>query len=196
MKHYVYEYVDPRNGQVFYVGMGEANRSKVHLRPSMLKDGSPKSKRITEILDSGHLPTIRNVCTGLTRAQACEFEKAVIMFYGKENLTNRTTGGQGHAGSKSMQGRKMPETAKEKIRLSKLGSRNPMYGKKRTPEALQKFKDATSGINHHTYGQPRSEDTRAKISQSLKGRSLTDEQKRQRSAQMTEVWRKRKEGLL
>ena len=50
--------------------------------------------------------------------------------------------------------RKLSEATKFKMRLAKLGNKNPMHGK------------------HH------SEETRAKISQSLSNRTMSDEQKK------------------
>ncbi len=32
MSYYIYVYIDPRNGEPFYVGVGHGNRAQKHLR--------------------------------------------------------------------------------------------------------------------------------------------------------------------
>ena len=116
----------------------------------------------------------------------------MIAFYGIENLTNKTTGGQGHPGSMSWKGRSHTEQTKEKMRQARLGKPGP----KRTKEAIEKFKQTIKTNGHFGLGISRDEETKKKISNSLKGIVLTEEQKKRRSLEMKQVWEKRKLGLI
>lgn len=213
--YYVYEYIDPRNNKVFYVGKGKGNRLTTHLRKSSLTKDTPKSKLIKEILNEGLSPIIQKVKENLTEEESLQYEMELIKFYGKENLTNETTGGQGtsgrtsplkgkklsnetklkmsqsrmgHIGYKGFLGKHHSEESKQKMRESKLGPLNPQYGKPRGEEALKKFKEKISGENHPMYNKHHTEQTREKISTALKGTKLTEEQKQQRSETMKNLW--------
>lgn len=195
-KYYVYEYSDPRNNKVFYVGKGKNNRYKTHLQPARLKDKSPKSQLILELLSEGILPeiTIKKYFTSET--DALNYEMEIIEHYGVNNLTNKTTGGQGTSGIRSWWiGKTHTEEAKEKLRQSQLGKNNNMAGDKwhRTPEGCESFAKKMSGKNHPLYGIGHTEETKATISRKYSGLRLTEEQKQTRSKNMKDVWKKRKE---
>jgi group I intron endonuclease len=191
-EHYVYLYVDPRDGKVFYVGQGKGRRMLVHLRPSVLVEDSPKNVLVKAILAEGIHPMIVVVEHGLTQFESLRKEREWIAFYGKKNLTNRTTGGQGCTGCKSFLGRHHTEAAKELLRQSHLGLRNPMFGKRRTAEALAKFSEKMSGKGHPYWGKHRSEEVKGKISAKLQGYQWPDEERVKRSDGMRRVWEERK----
>lgn len=194
--YYVYTYRDPRNDQVFYVGKGKDRRYLKHLteakKPTSM---SAKAQIIREILEANFTPIIEKVAENLSEPDALQMEKDLIAFYGKENLTNKTTGGQGVSGFQSFLGRHHSEATKQKLREAKLGSNNPMYGKKRSEESMRKFKAAISGENHPHYGKSPSEQTKRKISDTLKGCVVTDHGKAQRREGMKRVWEQRRLGL-
>jgi len=191
-EHYVYLYIDPRDGDVFYVGCGKAYRMMFHIRPSMRRKPTPKNRRINEIMALGIHPMIVVIAGGLTQGEALQIERKTIAFYGKENLTNLTTGGQGCPGTKSFLGRHHTEEAKEKIRQSKIGEKNPMFGKRRSEESLAKFRSKMCGENHPFWGERRPQSTRDKLSESLSGFEWSDEDKEKRSAGMSRVWAERR----
>lgn len=194
--YYVYVYLDPTNDEVFYVGKGKENRFMVHLRPSKLRENSEKSKKIKKILKAGVDPIIVIIFDGLTESEALDKEREIISQYGKENLTNKTLGGQGVSGLISpFLGRKHTQKAKEKIRKSKIGIKNPMFGKKRSKESIDKTRKKISGENHPLYGKCRPKNVRDKISRSLREHEWSDEDKKKRSMGMRKVWKKRKCGL-
>lgn len=90
LKFYVYIYIDPRNGEVFYVGKGRGNRAFEHL-----KDTSERRKaiRIREILAYGKKPEIKILIHGLPDEEAAlKVEAAVIDLLGTELLTNGVRG--------------------------------------------------------------------------------------------------------
>lgn len=88
--YYVYLYVDPRDGKVFYIGKGKGERCLDHLFED---DDHPKVKRIREIFAAGLEPRIEMLAHGLrTEQEAYNIEAAAIGLLGLENLTNRAVG--------------------------------------------------------------------------------------------------------
>ena len=88
--HYVYLYVDPRDGKVFYIGKGKGERCLDHLYED---DDHPKVKRIKEIFAAGQEPRIEMLAHGLrTEKEAYNIEAAAIGLLGLANLTNRVVG--------------------------------------------------------------------------------------------------------
>ena len=90
MGYYVYLYVDPRDGKVFYIGKGKDERCLDHLFED---DDHPKVKRIREIFAAGMEPQIEMLAHGLrTEQEAYNIEAAAIGLLGLKNLTNRVVG--------------------------------------------------------------------------------------------------------
>ena len=88
--YYVYLYVDPRDGKVFYIGKGKGERCLDHLFED---DDHPKVQRIREIFAAGMEPRIEMLAHGLrTEQEAYNIESAAIGLLGLENLTNRVVG--------------------------------------------------------------------------------------------------------
>jgi len=88
--YYVYLYVDPRDGKVFYIGKGKDERCLDHLFED---DDHPKVRRIREIFAAGLEPRIEMLAHGLrTEQEAYNIESAAIGLLGLENLTNRVVG--------------------------------------------------------------------------------------------------------
>jgi hypothetical protein len=88
--YYVYLYVDPRDGKVFYIGKGKDERCLEH---QFEDDDHPKVKRIREIFAVGLEPRIEMLAHGLrTEQEAYNIEAAAIGLLGLENLTNRVMG--------------------------------------------------------------------------------------------------------
>jgi hypothetical protein len=75
LKFYVYIYIDPRNGEVFYVGKGRGNRAFEHL-----KDRSETRKviRIAEIRDAAKKPEIKILIHGLPDEDAALKVEAAV----------------------------------------------------------------------------------------------------------------------
>lgn len=89
IKSYVYVYVDPRNGEPFYIGKGKGNRLFSHLDD---QSDTEKVSKIAEIRRSGYEPQIDILRYGLTDSEAALVEAAAIDLLGKEKLTNRVAG--------------------------------------------------------------------------------------------------------
>ena len=86
---YVYVYLDPRNGQPFYIGKGKGNRLFSHLDDPM---ESEKVRRINELLAGGLEPQIDVLRYGLSDAEAALVEAAAIDLIGRPPLTNVVAG--------------------------------------------------------------------------------------------------------
>ena len=88
--YYVYLYVDPRDGKVFYIGKGKDERCLDHLFED---DDHPKVKRIREIFAAGLEPRIEILAHGMaTSDEAYLVEAAAIDLIGLKELTNKVVG--------------------------------------------------------------------------------------------------------
>ena len=114
------------------------------------------------------------IADGLTKDMAAIAERKLIKRYDSRNPEKGyNTQPGGNIGGLGM---KLSDEAKEKIRQSKLGEKNPMFGKKHTEE----YKKFMSMINSH----PKSEETIQKMKEAQSNRSeetrkkLSDAQKK------------------
>jgi len=152
-KWYVYNLIDPRNEQVFYVGKGFGQRMFVHKCRALkwVKDNK-KNKvnaklyhKILSILAEHNDYIALKVFETFDEKEALYYETQEIACYGIENLCNLTLGGEGET--------KTPEVL-EKMSVSikifwnssagtdmkkvfskeRQGSKNPMFGKKEDKE--------------------------------------------------------------
>lgn len=88
--YYVYLYVDPRNGQTFYVGKGKNGRALSHLSSAA---ESRKSARIAELRDAALRPRIEILAHAIADEEtAFRIEAAVIDLLGLDSLTNEVRG--------------------------------------------------------------------------------------------------------
>ncbi|HEX8616123.1 MAG TPA: hypothetical protein VF911_00945 [Thermoanaerobaculia bacterium] len=88
--YYVYLYIDPRNGQPFYVGKGQGARALSHLSEEA---ESRKCARIAELRAEGKAPRIDILAHELRDEEtAFRIEAAVIDLYGLDTLTNEVRG--------------------------------------------------------------------------------------------------------
>jgi hypothetical protein len=87
---YVYLYVDPRDGRVFYVGKGRGKRVLAHLD---LQGDGPKLRAIAALRKAGLEPRLEVLAHGLADAEtAYRVEAAAIDLLGLERLTNAVRG--------------------------------------------------------------------------------------------------------
>ncbi len=97
LKHYVYLYIDPRNGRPFYIGKGCRNRCFSHLKS---KTQSDKTATIGELQKLGIRPRIELLKYGLTESQALLVEATAIDLLEVGNLTNTVRGFGSRVGSR------------------------------------------------------------------------------------------------
>jgi hypothetical protein len=142
LKSYVYVYIDPRNGEPFYIGKGKRDRLFSHLNDL---SETQKVARIAEIRDSGKEPQIDILRYGLSDAEAALAEAAAIDLIGKANLTNRVSGYHDSFGRITSQDLITMLTAKPVIvrHNAILITINKLYRSTMTPQELY---EATRGI--------------------------------------------------
>lgn len=167
--YYVYELIDPKTGDVFYVGYGKNDRMFQHIKEAKSSAfNSHKLNKIRQILNSGYIDILYNKpYQNLTKADAKSKEIELIDFHGLQNLTNITKGGDGgdtlsnHPNKKEI-GNKISIKLKEKYE-------DPAFLEKRKKEIIRATETRKQNFYHH------SEETKQKISQSHKGKSLSEE---------------------
>jgi hypothetical protein len=91
---YVYELIDPRNGEVFYVGKGKGNRICQHESEARSGYQSYKCNKIRSIWQDGHQIIRQKVAEFWNENAAYECEKDRIDEIGFEQLTNLMRGGR------------------------------------------------------------------------------------------------------
>lgn len=94
LKSYVYVYIDPRNGEPFYIGKGKGSRLFSHLDD---QSETEKVLRITEIRKRGMQPQVDILWYGLSDLEATLVEASAIDLIGKSKLTNRMSGYHPHS---------------------------------------------------------------------------------------------------
>ena len=92
-EHYVYELIDPRNNEVFYVGKGVERRVEQHQKDSENDNSTKKLKRIKDIELDNQDVIERIIGRYDTDYEAKAVEATLIKYiYGLENLTNKVHG--------------------------------------------------------------------------------------------------------
>jgi hypothetical protein len=91
---YLYELIDPRNGEVFYVGKGTGPRLLAHEREALKDCKSRKTRRIREIWASDAEVERRHVAFFWDEQAAYDAETDRIEEIGLDCLTNVMAGGQ------------------------------------------------------------------------------------------------------
>ena len=109
---YVYLYIDPRNGQIKYVGKGKDSRATAHLAYDG-KSEKEKTKWIKELDSAGLSPQIDILSRELTEEQAFLVERSVIDALGVESLTNAVRGQGTEQGRESLREIIIREAAKK-----------------------------------------------------------------------------------
>lgn len=155
---YVHKYAfGPKKGQVFYVGKGYKERWRY--------SGEGRSKEWRDLVGKYEF-TPETVFFNVSEICALSLEKAVISFYGRENLVNKTDGGEGVSGyshtqdSKTkmsgprpnakqwLKGKSVPDWLKVKLRDAKLGvSQSESHASKSRVAKLGKKVSDTSKLN-------------------------------------------------
>ena len=95
--YYVYLLIDPRDGQVFYVGKGTGQRCFAHLDEARktvadTRGDYPKLTRIRDIEASGNTVRIEILRHGLSERESFLVESASIDLLGVHDLLNRVAG--------------------------------------------------------------------------------------------------------
>lgn len=189
----------------FYIGQGRDRRYRKHLLESKKgnkMNNSFKFNIINLILEEGKEPIILKLYENISEDTAKEIEVKLIEIIGKRidgkgPLTNITNGGDGTSGyvltedhkkrlSESAKGRKHTDEYKQYMsekmsgrKLSKEHCENiakSKTGKKASIETKKLLSELRSGENHPNWGKHHSDETKNKISNTQKGRKMSDKQ--------------------
>lgn len=166
MKHYVYTLARP-DGRVFYVGKGVRGRIHKHEWAARNGEQSYKANIIRKIWAEGGQVVKQKVFESDNEQEALAEEIRLIAYYGRENLTNLTDGGDVNSGWKPK-----PETT-AKIAAS-------LRGRKRTAEECRRISESLRG----RIGKSPSEEVRRKIAESQTGKPKpkhSEEERRRKS---------------
>ena len=89
-KYYVYQYIDPRDNQIIYIGKGKGNRKFFHLNKAKqeveLKEGQNKFfiNTLRKILKEQLEPKIEVISSNLSEDEALKIEESLIRKYGRK----------------------------------------------------------------------------------------------------------------
>lgn len=143
VKFYVYLLIDGRTDVIFYVGKGSGKRMYKHVviarGNSVLCRRNPKLyNKIKSILANGSEVKYRMVLETDDEQEALNKEVETIKFYGLENLTNLTEGGEGTSFPRGF-------TEEHRRRISEAKKGKTHKGVPRSPETREKIRVALQG---------------------------------------------------
>ena len=178
--YYVYQLVDPRNEQPFYVGKGKGRRAKTHLWEVPETRNVYKENKIATIRAAGYEPKISYVAENITdETLAYDIEEKLIKSLGRKGyeangiLTNVCQDNRppNHKG-KTYEEIYGTERAAEqrKLRADKQQARGGYGPKKHTSQTIAKIQAASAGENNGMHGRHHSPEAKARISEKAKQR--------------------------
>lgn len=157
---FIYGLKDPRDNKIRYVGWTKDIKKRLinHITPSRIKKNTHKNNWIKQLLSLNLKPEII-IIEEVSYDNRLQKEKYWINFYGRDNLTNSTDGGEGMCGFKHS------EKTRKLISELKKGNTN-MLGHHHSLETKKTISEKISVI---LKGRKPSEETKKKISESNKG---------------------------
>lgn len=156
----VYKHIRKDTNEVFYIGIGKSEK-----RAYSLRDRNDHWRKVVK--KAGY--DVEIIADGLEWSDACNKEKELIQFYGREDLNeghlvNKTAGGEGVSDYKfSPELRKKLSELKTGKTTGRFGILNPQYGIPMTDEQKQK-------ISASKKGKPLTEAHKKALSESIKKR--------------------------
>ncbi len=179
---YIYVLIDPRDGEIRYVGKTVfmlEDRLNKHLRD---KHNNYRTRWIQSLVRQGLKPIIKLIETVPPDEDWAERERYWIAYYRSigANLTNFTDGGEGVPGwiplketrrrmSNGQRNRKpITQITRQKLSIANKGRKSPMIGKRHSNASKEKMCQAHLGKKH-------SPETREKVRQARLGKPLSFE---------------------
>lgn len=201
----IYGLCNPKTNELKYIGFTAkslAKRLSEHLTPTKLIKNNHKNNWIKYLLNNNLKPEI--FILQETNEQEWQFDEQWNIAYFKSigcKLTNGTAGGEGYINPSQESRNKLSQSlkiylnkpeVKAKRRENNLGEKNPNYGKKMTMDEKIKKSESMMGTNNHFFGKHHTIEnkekaskrnmgkimpieTRIKISNSTKGRTVSSE---------------------
>lgn len=183
MEYYIYALKDPRTNLPFYIGKGQGNRCYVHLKETYKRtENKKKYAYIKGLGNKGLEPIVEKIKENLTEQEAYCLEASLIQQYGRKGidiggiLTNICIDNR----PPNLKGRIVSEATKEKIRKTKIGSKNPMFGKSMSEEQKQLIRNKMIGELNPFYGKTHTADQVAKwktMKRGMTGKHQSEETK-------------------
>jgi hypothetical protein len=153
--YYVYQLVDPRNNQPFYIGKGKGRRAKTHLWEVPETRNVYKENKIAKIREEGKEPIIEYLVSDIIdEALAYDIETTIIKKYGRKGydkngtLTNICEDNRppNHKGKTYEEIYGVERAKEQKALRARLQKERGGYGpKKHTAETKEKLKAAHVG---------------------------------------------------
>jgi group I intron endonuclease len=163
----LYTHTRKNDNVIFYVGIG------VKRRPYSKRDRNQHWNNTV----NKHGYEVNILSDGLSWDRACELEKIMISFYGRQDkklgtLVNQTDGGDGYCGgiawNKGMSpSKEVVYKISQSLKGKMVGDKNPWFGKTHKVETIDKMKESAK------HRPEQSDETRRKRSESLKGHKNT-----------------------
>jgi hypothetical protein len=183
---YVYEHWRPDTNTCFYVGKGKNKRAwdLKNMRNRHFK------AVVSKLISLGFAVDVRIISENLSEEDAIQLEIKRIAFYGMENLTNMTSGGDGLKNPTAETRKKISEAHKKRFENPEERKKMSLIkkGTKVTEETRQKLSRAgklrratpEARLNMSIAAKKRgiSEETRAKINAARVGLKRSDEVKK------------------
>jgi len=176
--YYVYQLVDPRNNQPFYVGKGSGARAQTHLWQKGFTPNPYKENKISAIRNEGLEPCIEIIAENIIDEQlAYDMEAAMIARYGRKGydkdgiLTNKCPDNRppNHKGKTYDEIYGAERAAQQRRMRSKLQKDRGGYGpKKHSAETRLKFKELNTGTGNPMYGRSHSHKSKQLIGEANK----------------------------
>jgi hypothetical protein len=155
--YYVYELIDHRTGEPFYVGKGCGDRKDRHVYLTQLgMDTGNKYKEnvINKIFnETSQWPESRIVAEFNSEKEAYDYETSLIEKYGIRNEGGILTNLCKDARPPSHKGRKRSKEFVRNLSESRMGEGNPMFGKKVKDSTKEKWKESRSNPYTGKFGK-------------------------------------------
>jgi hypothetical protein len=169
--YYVYQHLNPKTKEVFYVGMGCQGRANDFKRG--------RNQIWKNYVSKYGEPIVEKVKENLTKKQASMLEKSLILNYGRKHLNEGNLTNISEGGEEGVKGRRYKMTTSHKFKIS-----NSTTGKsKHTLESKAKISESHKGkskplgfgekISEKLKGKNHSLEHRTNISKANKGREIT-----------------------
>lgn len=161
---YVYEHWRLDKNVCFYVGKGKGKRAW-----DLKNMRNQHHRNITQkLMDNGFIVHVKIVADCLSEKESFELEKKVIAFYGVENLSNLTGGGDGLQNVTDETRKKISESQKRRFANPLVRQQMSIARKgKMTSEETKKKLSIAGKVKKHT------DAVRAKMKEAAKKRSIS-----------------------